>query len=394
MSQLLINLNPALIRLQNDGYELEIRSGLILVHSVPYVAHDLVVKLGTLVSEMSESTPGVLGLPSTHQIHFIGEQPYKANGKELVQLKNSTGTFHLADGIVAQHYFSNKPRGGYPTYYAKIKNYVELLSNQARAIDPKADARTFKPVIVSEDDSVFLYADTASSRAGIGAISSKLKPLKVAIVGLGGTGAYVLDLVAKTHAYEIHLYDGDIYNPHNAFRSPGAASIDQLNNKLSKVRYFHEMYSVMRKGILMHEVMIHEENVWELAQYDYVFVCIDKGSVRRLIFEAMEESQTTLFDVGMGINATDNNLQLWGICRVTTSTPSTRKQAFERIPKMDRDDDVYASNIQVADLNCLNAALAVEKWKRMCGFYLDDKSEFNMTFNVGLNQLNNEETSE
>lgn len=176
----------------------------------------------------------------------------------------------------------------------KIKTYVELLANQARGIDSKADARIFKPITVIDDDTVFLYADTASSRAGIGAISSKLKPLRIAIVGLGGTGAYVMDLVAKTHTHEIHLYDGDIYNPHNAFRSPGAASVEQLNKKLSKVRYFHDMYSVMRKGIFMHEVMIHEENVWELAQYDYVFVCVDRGSVRRLIFEALENSQTTL----------------------------------------------------------------------------------------------------
>lgn len=394
MSHLQINLNPTLQRLQDEGYELEIRSGLLLVHSIPYVAADLSVKLGVLVSEMSQSTPGVLGVPSTHQIHFIGEQPYKANGAEFVQLKNSTGTFPLAEGVVAQHYFSHKPREGYPDYYVKIKTYAELLSNQARGIDSKASARTFKPIIVADDDNAFLYADTASSRAGIGAISSKLKPFRVAIVGLGGTGAYVMDLVAKTHVHEIHLYDGDIFNPHNAFRSPGAASIEQLNRKLSKVRYFHEMYSVMRNGIFMHEVMIHEENVWELAQYDYVFVCVDKGSVRRLIFEAMENSQTTLFDVGMGINATDDHLQLWGVCRVTTSTPKTRKQALARIPKVDRDDDIYASNIQVADLNCLNAVFAVEKWKRMCGFYLDDKSEFNMTFNIGLNQLSNEEPPE
>ena len=49
---------------------------------------------------------------------------------------------------------------------------------------------------------------------------------KVVIVGLGGTGGYLLDLLAKTPIEEIHLYDDDIFGTHNAFRAPGAASLD------------------------------------------------------------------------------------------------------------------------------------------------------------------------
>ena len=88
---------------------------------------------------------------------------------------------------------------------------------------------------------------------------------------------------------------------------------------------------------------------------------------------------------------TDDKAHLWGTCRVTTSTPATRMQAASRIPKVDRDDELYGSNIQIADLNCLNAVLAVLKWKRLSGFYLDDRTEYDSTFNVGLNQLTNEE---
>ena len=70
------------------------------------------------------------------------------------------------------------------------------------------------------EDSVFLYEDTASSHAlDIVAINAKLKPLRIVIVGLGGTGSYVLDFVAKTPVKEIHLFDGDTFLQHNAFRS-------------------------------------------------------------------------------------------------------------------------------------------------------------------------------
>jgi len=197
--------------------------------------------------------------------------------------------------------------------------------------------------------------------------------------------------VAKTHAGEIHLYDGDAFRPHNAFRSPGAASRAALDRRLSKVVYHAEVHSAMRKGVIPHEVMITEENVGDLAGYDFVFICVDKGSVRRLIVESLQDSAVRFIDVGMGVNLTDDKGHLWGTCRITTSTPETRSQAMARIPKADRDDELYGSNIQIAELNSVNAALAVFKWKRITGFYLDDRAEYDSTFNVGLNQLTNEE---
>jgi hypothetical protein len=43
-------------------------------------------------------------------------------------------------------------------------------------------------------------------------------------------------------------------------------------------------------------------------------------------------------------------------------------------PRGSRDLD-YDGNIQIAELNSLNAALAVIKWKKLCGFYNDRKAE-------------------
>ncbi|MFM0089278.1 ThiF family adenylyltransferase [Paraburkholderia sediminicola] len=392
MSLRLIALNPDLQRLRDEGYELEIRSNYLLVHSVPYVNSRREVARGTLVSEMNMASPGVLDRPNTHQIYFVGEHPCNPDGSELVQIKNGTTTYQLGDNLVANHYFSNKPKSGaYENYYEKVTSYVRVISNQAKAIDPAADARTWKTVDSIEEESVFLYEDTASSRAGIQAIAARLKHQRIAIVGLGGTGAYVLDLVAKTHVTEIHLYDGDRYRQHNAFRSPGAASRGMLERRLSKVAYWVEVYSAMRTGIVPHEVMINETNVAELYGYDFVFVCVDKGEVRQLIVNALERQSTRFVDVGMGINLTDDRSQLWGTCRVTTSTPETRLLATARIPKVDRDDEVYGSNIQIADLNCLNATLAVMKWKRLSEFYINDRAEYDSTYNVNLNQLTNEE---
>ena len=54
--------------------------------------------------------------------------------------------------------------------------------------------------------------------------------------------------------------------------------------------------------------------------------------------------------------------------------------------------DEYSTNIQIADLNMLNAALAVIKWKKLCGFYQDLEREHNCTYSINVNQLLSEET--
>lgn len=388
MSRLLISRNPELQRLIDEGYEIEIRAGYLLVHSVPYVNSKKEVARGVIVSELTTSTPDVLCRPSTHQVHFIGEHPCKADGTDLVQIRCQSGEFKLVEGITAQHWFSNKPKCGYyENYYEKVTSYVRVISSQARALDPDADARTFRAREPVEDDSVFLYQDTASSRAGIRRLAERFRQLRIAFVGLGGTGSYALDLVAKTHVVEIHLFDADLLKPHNAFRFPGAISRETLDRGITKVKYLSEYYSTMRRGVVPHEVMIDEDNVMELASFDFVFLCVDRGEVRQLVLRALANTGVTVIDVGMGLNLSDDQESIWGTCRVTASTPSTRDIALARIPKVDRDEELYASNIQVADFNCLNAALAVTKWKRMCGFYHDDHDEYETTFSVNLNQL-------
>lgn len=50
-------------------------------------------------------------------------------------------------------------------------------------------------------------------------LARKFQHERVAIVGVGGTGSYILDMVAKTWVREIHLFDSDRFLQYNAFRS-------------------------------------------------------------------------------------------------------------------------------------------------------------------------------
>jgi hypothetical protein len=92
----------------------------------------------------------------------------------------------------------------------------------------------------------------------------------------------------------------------------------------------------------------------------------------------------------MGLLVKDS--QVSGILRVTTSTPEQRG-AHRRSPCGENDtENEYDKNIQVADLNALNAALAVVKWKKLFGFYADNEGEHFSTYTVDGNLLTSDET--
>jgi len=56
---------------------------------------------------------------------------------------------------------------------------------------------------------------------------------------------------------------------------------------------------------------------------------------------------------------------LGGLIRATTCTPEYNKNASTRIDFGEGEHNEYAQNIQIADANALNAALAVIKWKKL-----------------------------
>jgi hypothetical protein len=53
--------------------------------------------------------------------------------------------------------------------------------------------------------------------------------------------------------------------------------------------------------------------------------------------------------------------------------------------------DPYETNIQVVELNALNAALAVIRWKRLYGFYMDTEAEHFSTYAIDGNHIVNDD---
>jgi len=386
MSQKLVDRNPDLVRLRDEGYSVDVRDGHLVVSDIPYVDAQRTVRRGVLVSELT-----MLGdrtqQPSTHVIRFQGDFPCTNEGAPIEAIRNQSQRQQLAAGLFVDHAFSTKPKvGAYKDYYDKVRTYADILVGYAQAVDPTASPLFVRPLVNTEDDIVFQYIDTASSRAGIALLNRKLTTSKVAIVGLGGTGSYLLDLIAKVPVGEIHLFDGDKFFQHNAFRAPGAPSGEELEKGMLKVDYFKSIYSRMHRGIIAHPNFVSRTDLDFIQTMDFVFICMDSGPTKKMLIEAIHATNKPLIDVGMGIELGDDVLT--GIARVTTSTSGHRNHVWDCVSCADSAaDNVYSRNIQIAELNALNAALAVIQWKKLCGFYFDPCPSFNTTYVISTNRL-------
>jgi hypothetical protein len=379
------NPKPDIQRLLDDGYEVEFRHGYLIVHSVPHVTPQGDVALGVLISQYDTE-----GKPKDHTVWFKGETPSVAGGAPLGHLVIESARQLLFDQFEITHRFSNKKTEvpEFPVdYHMKMTHYIALLVGHARTIDPNADARTGKVILSREENPIFVYPESASARAGIVAISQKLELARVAIVGVGGTGSYVLDHVAKTRAREIHLFDGGAFRRHNAFRAPGAASVEELTRQPMKVDYFTEKYRVMRHGVIPHPYNVDSSNAAELNDFQFVFVCVDDGQSRGLISQHLVKANIPFVDVGMGMEKGPAMKSLLGICRVTLGTPSKQDHLAARLPTADDRLDALYRNIQVSDMNAINAALAVMKWKQYFGFYEDYDIAHHITFSVAQQSI-------
>ena len=196
--------------------------------------------------------------------------------------------------------------------------------------------------------------------------------------------------------WEIHLFDEDVFSSHNAFRAPGAPSLEDLEARPLKVNYLAAIYEKMRSGVIAHNVPITAENAEaELEGMDFVFVCVDVAAAKGPIIETLERKGIPFVDVGMGLEAGGEALgpeTLGGAVRATLSTPERRDVLRASVSLADTaGDGEYDTNIQIAELNALNAALAVVKFKKHFGFYRDLSGALNSVYAIDTESLVHEE---
>lgn len=361
----------------DDGYSVVIVDDrYLIVENVPYCPAAGKIAYGDIISPYSVIN-GVSQLNGDHTVWFTGSIPHSAQGASLRDALVADATETLVAGRKALCRLSNKPDKAadlaqlLQSFRVKMRHYVNKLSRHARDVDPSARADYRGRLQVNARPSVFYYPNTAVARSGLDAYEDKLRQRKVAIVGVGGTGSYILDALAKTPIEEIYIYDGDKVEAHNSYRMPGALRPGGAFSGIAKTEHLANHYSQMRKGIVGRPVRIDEQNITELGDYSFVFIAIDHGPSRGLIATYLVTRGIPFIDVGIGVDKVAAQVQLHARARVTLVTPQTA-DLVATLPTTDDTEKAEYDNIQLVELNALNAMLAVVRYKQFLGFYTDE----------------------
>jgi hypothetical protein len=359
-------LDPSTRRLLDEDYCLSFEGNHLIVEHVPYVTANRAVAYGRLALPVVFSGDNVCDGSGDHRIWFAGEQPCDQHGCPLPG--PSPDGHSITPELRTDFMISSKPKSGaaYADTYEKVTSYVRILSHPAMALEPTANPRPGSGWTEIPDDLPFVYPDTGTARAGLAAINAKFRGHRIGIVGLGGTGSFILDQVSKTWVDAIELFDGDVFDNHNAFRAPGAADIEALEQRPNKAEHFADVYSHMHTGITAHAAFITAENVDILGDCSFVFMAAADAEDKPVIIKWLRERRIPTIEVGMGIRDEDDRLS--GLLAVVNHFPDGPECAATGAAGA---PDDYDRNIQTADLNCLNAMLAVINWKKHLGYYAD-----------------------
>lgn len=376
MLKTLVSRNPDLQRLLEKGYALAIDSNHLVVRDIPYLDSAGQLQWSAFVGKLVfEDLTNVR--PEDHQIYFAAPRPFGLDGQVVRGLGGGVGQLSLSEhcqDVFVRQCFSHKLKEGgqprpYVDHFEKIESYVAMVCGPAM-VKFEVNPYTFRDCEEEESGSVFKLRDTLTSRAEIADLAKLFEHDVVAIVGLGGSGGYVLDFMVKTPVREIRGFDPDSFFVHNAFRSPGRLDTEEgAELRQSKAEVYRKRYENFRHGLTIKPLFIDEMSTAELDGVTFAFVSVDKGSSRKRIIDLLIAKNIPFIDVGMGLKRHGGPIS--GTVRTTYFPHDTGHAVRSKgyVPETDPPDDVYKSNIQIAELNALNAALAVLRFKQIRGFY-------------------------
>ena len=343
------------------------------------------MQIGTIVTKFVDTGQDRL-IQEDHQIFFAGSVPHGLDRKPIPNLGG--GPTHLAlskasNDVTVQRSFSNKPTGTgkFRDFFEKIESYVTIISGPAIELHhPDPYPYTFRVVEDGKSDTPFKFRDTLTSRAEIGDLAAKFKDDVIAVIGVGGTGAYLLDFLVKTPVREIRAFDLDMFYVHNTFRSPGKLDPAEIGHPKADV--YLSRYENFRTGLTVSRKFIDASCSDELNGVTFAFVSVDKGASRAGIFDLLISKGIPFIDVGMGLDRKRGPLN--GMLRTTYYSredgQKVRDKGFAELA--DSADDLYRTNIQIGELNALNACLAVIKFKQLRGFYFEEFLYYHLLFEV------------
>ena len=377
-------------RLLDAGYALY-RRGPYLVMPVPYLDAAGDPHTGLMVDTINPDADGrARTLPLNHQMYFIGGQPYDQEGRILFRGAGANVS-PLFDSKSSSFYWSWKPLGDdsamrdYVSLYEKFTEYAFYVSGPAEAKHPAFKATPFADIDQVDAECPFPFDDMNSARANLSELDKLLADDTVAVIGAGGTGSYIFDLISKTRVRAIRLYDFDAFEIHNAFRIPGTTHREELGQP--KVRVIEQRYAGWHNKVKAFEEKLDGGSADLLEGVTFAFLAVDKIAARRDIAKLLLAREIPVAIVGMGLH--HGNPGLTGMIDTTLLDAASPASAIAEIIGDGLIDipDEYQKNIQTVELNAFNAAMAVFMYKKYRGYYAGGHAAYQATFTISTMQL-------
>ena len=369
---------------EQAGFAVRVDSDVVLAVRVPCLLADGVV--GTCTIE--KSCDPASGKPddriggAVHAVRIIADEEY--DGRVYHADGNPIESYIGGDGKTCSIISIRKGSQDSPEEDVSAR---DLIHRYAKQIVGAVSAAGYSETASLGRRGPFKIPNTFEARAALGSVQNRIRNQRIAIIGLGGTGAYVLDLIAKTPVAEIHLLDSDDVDWHNFMRAPGAPTAEEIEShhteRLRKVDYYHSKYASLREDIYPHAVRVNSPSMFaeflSAHPVDYAFVCIDQltdgDSPRQdAVYSALSAAEVPFVDSGVSITLEDRAVR--GV--VTTSAYPAGSLAWKNaIPNARVEGNVPGyRNVQLPEVNALAASLAVMEWRRRTEQYVSGSASF------------------
>ena len=369
---------------EQAGFDVAVEVDVVRAIGVPCLLEGRVV--GTCTIEKSYDPAS--GKPDERiggAVHGVRIEPGEAIDGRVYNADGTAIGNHIAgDGKTWSNISIKKGGQGSPE---DDRSARDLIHRYAKQIVGAVSAAGYSDTHSLAKRGPFKIPNTFEARAALGPVQDRIRDQRIAIIGLGGTGAYVLDLIAKTPVPEIHLLDADQVEWHTFMRAPGAPTGDEIEsqrrNAPTKVAYYRSKYAALREGIYPHAVRIDSPSMFGkfLSSHpvDFAFVCIDQkkdsDSPRQdVVYEALSEAEIPFIDSGVSITLEDDTVR----GAVTTSFYADGSEAWrEAIPNARVEGNVPGYRyVQLPEVNALAASLAVMEWRRRTEQYVSESASF------------------
>ena len=386
---------------EQEGFTIREDSDVVIAEGVPCLVADGTVSACTIKKSFNPET----GTPTScigdavHVVRIIPDD--KLDGCVYNSDRSKIGRYIDGDGKSWSNISIRKGTPNRPEADRSAKDLIHRYVKQIVGAVYAADHKEPNSLAIQHP---FNFPNTYEGRSGVAPIQDRIRDQSIAIIGLGGTGAYVLDMIAKTPVGVIHIVDDDCVDWHNLMRAPGAPTGEEINSLteikrlgtdcFSKVNYYYSKYASFREGIHAHTLRLDGSpkcnEFFREHHIDYAFVCIDQDgnseSPRQdVVYSALSREEIPFVDSGISISL-DNNA-VGGA--VTTSAYCAGSLEWRiGVPNASLNNKGLGyRNVQLPEVNALAASLAVMEWRRQTGQYVTEPSPFLHKFRLEIPKI-------